>query len=44
MLFWVEIKKINSSTVSSKSSKSDGSGEVNTNDLDVYKATVKNIF
>ncbi|CAC9592489.1 hypothetical protein [uncultured Gammaproteobacteria bacterium] len=44
MLFWVEIKKINSSTVSSKSSKSDGSGEVNTNDLDVYKATVKYSF
>ena len=45
MLFWVEIKKVNSSTVSSKSSDNPAEvGKVKTNDLDIYKATVKYSF
>ena len=45
MLFWVELKKVNSSTVSSKAStNSAGTGEVKTNNLDIYQATVKHSF
>ncbi|SFV88902.1 Insecticidal toxin complex protein TccB3 [hydrothermal vent metagenome] len=46
MLFWVEIKKVNYSNVSSSTDKNDANGtaDVKTNNLDVYKATIKYSF